>query len=308
MIKVKFRGVDITTNVSINRCYHDMYSGDQSDTLHIRFNDTQNEWDGWQPKVGDEISVEYGSINTGKMFVDSADPENGLYTIVATSIPPSAKEGRSKAWQKISFLGIASDIAAYHGLSFQNYGVSDVHYEYILQTNETDFSFLNRLCRLEGCSFLVYDGAMVVYSEPYMEGISPVKDITLSEDADYKYIDNSARLYGSCMIEKGLYKGTYTAGNGATRQYVPDMAFVVTMSSQAEADRYAKNILRSVNKGMLHGFIHSRIMPELAAASTANLQNSRASSWNGAVFITHIRNDYANGKSKIFFRKSLQGY
>ena len=68
--------------------------------MHIRFNDPQNQWDVWQPKVGDEISVSYGSIGTGKMFVDSTAAKNGLYTIVAASIPPSAKEGKSKAWQK----------------------------------------------------------------------------------------------------------------------------------------------------------------------------------------------------------------
>lgn len=81
MIQVKFRGVDISKEVSINRCYHDMYCEGRSDTLHIRFNDSQNQWDRWQPKVGDEISVLYGSIGTGKMFVDRAIPELSLIHI-----------------------------------------------------------------------------------------------------------------------------------------------------------------------------------------------------------------------------------
>ena len=308
MIEVKFRGVDITKDVSVNRCYHDMYCEGRSDTLHIRFNDPQNQWDIWQPKVGDEISVSYGSIGTGKMFVDSATPENGLYTIVATSIPPSAKEGKSKAWQKIFLSQIGKEIAGNHGLGFQSYGVTDVQYDYILQTNETDFAFFQRLCTLEGCAYLVFDGVLVMYSQSYMEGIAPVKTIAITSDGDYKFIDNSARLYGSCLIERGLYKGTYTAGNGATRKYVPEMNIPITMSSQSEADRYAMNLLRSVNKGMLNGYIYSRIMPEFAAASTAALENYRAPSWNGAVFLTHVRNDYANGKSKVFFRKLLEGY
>ena len=141
LIQVHFKGVDITDFISINDCYHDMYCEGRSDTLHIRFNDPQNQWDVWQPKVGDEISVSYGSIGTGKMFVDSTAAENGLYTIVAASIPPSAKEGKSKAWQKIFQTQIGKEIAGNHGLSFQSYGVSDVQYAYLLQTNETDFSF-----------------------------------------------------------------------------------------------------------------------------------------------------------------------
>lgn len=308
MIQVNFRGVDITKDVSINRCYHDMYCEGRSDTLHIRFNDPQNQWDGWQPKVGDEISVTYGSIGTGKMFVDSTIPENGLYTIVATSIPPSAKEGKSKAWQKIFLTQIGKEIAGNHGLSFQSYGVSDTQYEYILQTNETDFSFFQRICTLEGCAFLVYDGVLVMYSQTHMEGVEPSKTIVITSDGDYSFVDNSARLYGSCLIERGLYKGEYTAGNGATRRYVPEMDIPITMSSQDEANRYAKNLLRSVNKGMMYGYIYGRVMPEFAAASTAELENYRAASWNGNIFLTHIRNDYGKGQSKVFFRKPLDGY
>lgn len=307
MIEVNFKGQDITKNISINMCYHDMYCECQSDTLNIKFNDSQNEWDIWQPKVGDEISVKYGSIDTGKMFVDSIIPENGLYTIVATSIPPSAKEVKSKAWQKVFLKQIGEEIASNHGLSFENYGVTDVMYDYILQTNETDFSFLNRLCTLEGCAFLVYNGNLILYSQMYMENIEPVKTITLTSDTDYKFIDNSARLYGYCTIEKGLYKGEFTANNGATRQYIPQI-FPITLSNQATADRYAKNLLRSVNKNMINGYIYSRIMPEFAAVSTVNIENYRALSWNGPAFITHIRNDYAKGISKIFFRKPLNDY
>ncbi len=308
MITVKFKGQDITNAISINQCIHDMYCEKRSDTLTIRFNDTQNEWDSWQPKVGDEISVEYGSIHTGKMFVDSINPENGLYTIIATSIPPSANENKSKSWQKVNLQQIGQEIATNHRLSFRSYGLEDIVYEYILQTNETDFSFFQRLCTLEGCAFLVYDGIFVLYSQIYMENTEPAKTISIMADSDYTYMDNSARLYGSCLIKKGIYTGIYNANNGSARQYIPDMHVQITISNQSEANRYAKNLLRSVNKNMVTGYVYGRVMPEFAAASMMQIENDRAASWNGPVFITHIRNDYAFGKSKVFFRKKLQEY
>ena len=306
MITVKYKDTDITGKVSINRCWHDMYAEGQSDILTIRFNDTENQWDKWNPQTGDEIAVEYGSITTGKMFIDSANPENGLYKIVATSSPPSAKEPKSKAWQKINFTQIGAEIAAHHGLGFKSYGIDDVQYDYIMQTNKDDFAFLNRLCVLEGCAFLVFNGNLIMYSQTYMEGCPAVKTIDLSMDADYKYRDNSALQYSSCVFERGEFKGEFDSGNGCSRVYVPNIE--MTVNSAAEANRYAKSLLRNENKNAITGFIRGRIMPELSAASTAQLVNARAPSWDGTIFLTHVRNDYGRGESKLFFRKPLGGY
>lgn len=306
MIKVNFKGADITESVSINTCYHDMYAECQSDTLCIMFNDTQNQWDKWQPKTGDEIKVDYGSLSTGKMFVDSAAPRNGLYKIVATSVPPSSKEPKNKAWQKINLTQIGAEIAGHHGLGFKQYGVTDVLYDYVLQTNKSDFAFLNHLCTLEGCAFLVYDGTLVMYSQSYMETQSPIKSIDLSLDADFDCFDHSAKQYGSCKIERGLYKGEFDAGNGCSRVFIPTIE--MTINNAAEANRYAKSLLRNENKNALMGYIRGRIMPEYAAASTATLNSVRSPSWNGTIFLYHVRNDYAKGNTKMFFRKPLEGY
>lgn len=306
MIQLTYNGVDITPNVSINRCWHDMYAADQSDILQLRLNDADSLWDKWAPAVGDEIRVDYGSISTGTMFVSRIIPQNGTFDILAQSAPASGFELQNKAWQKVRLLQIAEEIAKRNGLSFVSYGVEDRLYSYILQTNESDFAFLANRARLEGCSFLVYNKTLVLYSEAYMEAVPPTEVLKVGADCDYKYNDRRFGLYGSCVVESGMYMGEFVADNNVGRKYRP--ANIGNVGSTQEAERFAKNLLRHVNKGFHSGFVRSKILPGYAAASTIALSNARASSWDGTVFIEHIRNDYGKGKSKIFFRRPLEGY
>lgn len=306
MIQLTYNGVDITDSVSINRCWHDMYASERSDTIQLRLNDADKLWDKWAPAVGDEIRVDYGTISTGTMFVSRVIPQNGTFDILAQSAPASGFELQNKAWQKVKLLQIGEEIAKRNGLSFVSYGVEDRLYSYILQTNESDFAFLNRRAQLEGCSFLVYNKTLVLYSEAYMEAVVPTETLTVDIDGDYKYNDRRFFLYGACVVGSGMYAGEFSVDNGAGRKYKPSNIGIV--SSNQEAERFAKNLLRHVNKDCYSGFVRSPILPGYAAASTIVLSNQRAPSWDGTVFIDHIRNDYGSGKSKIFFRRPLEGY
>ena len=306
MIEVKYQGKDITADVSIISCYHDMYAEGRTDTLNIVFSDDKHVWDKWGVKTNDKIAVEYGAIKTGTMFVHKAKPKNGLFEIVATSAPASYKDRKSKSWQKIKLTAMGQEIAGHHGLAFEVHGVEDVLYEYLQQENESDFSFFNKRCALEGCAFLVYDEKLILYSQKYIEAQKAAGDaIYVGADSDYNYDDKSDELYGSCKIEMGSYKGVFEAGNRSVKVFIPSLNF--TINSQAEADRYAKNALRMVNKGVYTGYVYSAILTGYTAGSMAKLENERAPSWNGDVFLTHVRNDYGKGKSKLFFRRPIEG-
>jgi hypothetical protein len=306
MIKLFYKGVDITDNVSINRCWHDMYASGRSDTVQIRLNDVNNLWDVWAPAVGDEIKVDYGTISTGTMFVSTVVPQNGTFDICAQSAPASGFVPQNKSWQQVRLLQLGKEIAERNGLSFASYGVEDRLYSYIRQMEQSDFAFLSHRARLEGCSFQVYNKTLVLYSEPYMEAVSPTETLEVSVDGDYKYKDRRFCLYGACEVASGMYSGEFVTDNNVGRIYRPTN--VGSVGSNQEAKRFAMNLLRSVNKDCYSGFVRSHILPEYAAASTIMLSNPRASSWDGPVFIDHIRNDYGKGKSKIFFRRPLEGY
>jgi len=73
-VKILYEGVDIYPDISVHRCYHDMYAEKQSDELLLKLNDTRELWDSWNPKKGDTIAIEDGAAKTGKMFVESVVP------------------------------------------------------------------------------------------------------------------------------------------------------------------------------------------------------------------------------------------
>ena len=305
MIEVIYNGVNITDDVSIIRCYHDMYAGNRADTVNIRFNDSSNLWDAWAPSTDDEICINYDVISTGAMFVSKITPQNGIVDIAAHSAPVSGFDKQNKAWQKVRLLQIGEEIAKRNGLSFHTYDVEDRLYSYVLQA-DGDFRFLNRLAQLEGCAVVIYDKKLVMYSEAAMEAREPSETLDVTIDGDYKYQDRRIELFGSCTVQCGMYSGSFSVDNGSSRALVPTSMPVV--GSNAEADRFAKNLLRYANKGCYGGYVRAPILTGYAPASMVELSNAKVPSWDGPVFIDHIRNDYISGNSKIFFRKPLEGY
>lgn len=307
-MKIIYEGVDIYPDVSVNRCYHDMFAEKQSDELLIRFNDTRQLWDTWSPKRDDTIAIENGAAKTGKMFIESAVPESGLITLRAYSMPQSVKDKRSKSWEKVKFLQLAQEIADRHGLTLDTYDITDQTYDYVEQNNLPDFAFFQQRCTLEGAAFLVYDGKLVVYDEASMEAQAPVDTITITPASDYTYTDDSIiNAYGSAEAVNGGLTGTFAApagGDKLFRKVIP-----LRMSDQSEADRFARGLLRDANKNATTGtWWATSLLRDYAAGSVVTLETEGVKSWDGPAFITRIRHDYVKLRSKLYFRRPMEGY
>lgn len=294
-------------DISVHRCYHDMYAEKQSDELLLKLNDTRELWDSWNPKKGDTIAIEDGAAKTGKMFVESVVPESGIITLRAYSVPQSAKDKRSKSWEKVKFLQLAQEIAGRHGLTLETYGITDQTYDYVEQNNLADFAFFQNRCTLEGAAFLVYDGKLVVYDEAYMESRQPVDTITITPANDFEYRDEGTNAYGSAEAVNGGLTGTFAAPNGGDKVLRRILPF--RMTDQSEADRFAKGLLRDANKNATVGTLWTgSLLRDYAAGSVVTLATEGVKSWDGTAFISRIRHDYVKTRSKLYLRKPLEGY
>lgn len=306
-MKIIYEGVDIYPQVSVNACVHDMFAADSSDMLYMRFNDTRKLWGSWQPAVGHTITVEQGTASTGTMYVSDVVPENGLLTLEAMSCPPAGFDPTSRSWEQVWLEQIINDIAAHHGLTVEMYGVDNQLYTYVSQDMISDYVFLSKRLQLESCAFLVFNGKLVVYSEPYMESIAPVAAVEITSDSNFQYRGSGDKKYDMAEIECGVYTGAFTAPD-ASGQRVLRRSLDTQVGSGPEANRFAQGLLRSENKRAMTATLWESLKPQLAPGSTVELKGAVEPPWSGVAFVEQVRNDYAAGKSKLFLRKPLEGY
>jgi len=241
------------------------------------------------------------------MFITSITPENGLFSLRATAMPPTGENINSQSWENVRLFQLVNDIAKKHGLAVKIYGVTDQLYPYIQQTRMTDFVFLNRLLQMEGCAMLFYDGALVIYDELQRDRSLSSATVKIGVDGRFGYTDNSSQSYGSIELVSGSFRGTFT-DSAAPAARVLKPATPVECMSDAEAQRFARGILRQANKNAYTGHFRRKFTAEYAAGSVLNLQTEKAPSWNGKIFITRTRNNFITGESKIFFRRTLEVY
>lgn len=306
-MKVIYNGKDIYPDISVAECYIDEYAEKHTDEILLRLNDTQQLWDIWAPQRGDEIAVESGNIKSGTMFIESIVPEAGIVTLRAFSIPQSFKDKTDKSWEKIQFTQLAAEIAERQGLTLDLYDVTDQRYDYVEQRKVPDITFLQGRCELEGLAFLVYDKKLVIYSEPQMEHKTAIDTLEITAADHFEYRNQDAAQYGEAEIINGAIKGSFKDPNGGGK--ILRKILKVKLSGTPEADRFARNLLRLNNKNSTAATLWAGgLLQNYAAGSVVNISTDSARSWNGLAFITHIRHDLVKGKSKVEFRKPLEGY
>ena len=303
-LKIYYNGTDITSDITVVTCEHEMNAEDYPDTVEIKFADDNHLWDKWEPaNSGDYVKVVNGIATTGKMYIQSVIPESGYMTLTACSVPNKMRtvlKDNNKSWQDVMLLQVITEIAGRNGLTLETHDVENRSISFLELENVSDLEFLRERCELEGYSFVIYDDKLIVYSPEAIEAETPSKTINMSEDSNFTYEDNSAKAYGSCELDNGSISGSASADNGIDNSLRKILKGYI--ASQAEANTYASNVLKKANRGLKTGTFQGAIMRDLSAASIATLKTSIAATNDGVIFYTKVRHDYVNQKTTHFFR------
>ncbi|WP_438449501.1 phage late control D family protein, partial [Gorillibacterium sp. sgz5001074] len=260
------------------------------------------------PRKNDLLQVRTGSFDTGAMFIDHLEQGAGEFAMKALSIPQEAKSVRSQGWESVRFLEFATQLAARHGFEVRTYGVTNHLYDRVDQLEEADFAFLASRCTREGYGLKVTDRKVILFDESAEASRTETTTIRTGDMiGQFRFIDKSTDIYGSCRVfGRGPTGERIQAAFTAPDTTGPMAVHKLALSNQAEADRWARGLLRSANKYRVTGTLTVTMNTGLAAGSVVRIDG--VGLFDGLYVIDQLTHDPVHDRTKLTLRKPLEGY
>lgn len=302
-MQVIYNGKDISASIEVKSAIACDMAGGKSDSLDIAVADTEGLWSKWKPQHNDTLELIDGNYKTGMMYVDGRGQTNGLFVLKAKATPQKAKSNGTRAWEKVRFSQVASDLAAAAGLQYSGYEITDWMYDRIDQMDETPLGCLKRLCTREGYFLKAVGGKAIVYSGKQFDAKSPVKTVYKSDFlGEFSFCDN-AETKSACVVRYGGVSFRF-APHGATGGELK--ITTERVASIAEAERFAQGYLRDANKDSVIGMFTIESSPNIAAGNT--IQVADVGMFDGKYFISTCKRDLIAGNMQLSVRGVLEGY
>jgi len=272
-VEITYEGVNITQDIApflLSFRYTDNGTG-KADDISITLQDKDGKWrNPWMPVDGDKISAnivlyhweKHGvvqRVKCGTFYVDTVSyggPPDTI-TIGAVSYPVAGglkREKKTKAWEKVTFKQISSRIASDAKLKLI-FETTDVKYDRMDQTEQSDIAFLAQLAEKESASVKVTNDTIVIYDDYKFENTKPVREIERGKSNLKKYgfsrnFDGVG--YAKCTVSYSKtvkkQKQTITGSFTIPGKQGPTLKIQERVESTAEAVRRARNELRNRNK------------------------------------------------------------
>jgi phage protein D len=260
----------------------------------------QENWDG----NGKNLSLACGIFAVNE--VDESGPPDEV-TFKGSALEEDYKTvKRYAAWENITLYNVAKIIAKSGGYALMYLTEKTVKYSRKEQNNETDISFLQKLCTAASLKLKVTSGTLVVYDGAQYEKKTAVRTIAKGDGSYDKFsfaMRYAEKYYSSCHVkyettDGTTYEYTYTP-SGST--YDEDTCLEVTsqkVGSNAEAKEVAIAELKKANKGEKTAKFTN--MPEdLTCVAGLTVTVSGFSGWNGTYAIEKGTHKVSRSGSKM---------
>ena len=340
-VLVKYDDKDISTDLQPylkNVSYTDNLSG-EADDLQITLEDRDGLWQSsWFPDKGATLDVSVKLINW--QGIDVQTVRLGLFEIdeitsqgvpsevqvKAVSVPDDnslrGKE-RTRSWEKAELKKIANDIATGAGLTLV-YDAADYNptIDRAEQTEQSDLSFLYKLCADHGLALKICNKQVVVFDEAKYEkaeavmvllkpGVTTTSTLTkVDKLKSYNLRSKIRDIYKACHVKyqggkkKAKIETTFTDPNKTAGK---TLEVNEQVKSIAEAERLAKKKLREKNCEEFTGSFSFLGNPELLAAVNVQLEGYGA--FDGKYIVTKVTHNIGSGyTTNIDIRRCLNGY
>ncbi len=154
-------------------------NSDKTDDISIELEDRANLWEGdWFPESGDLIIAKIKimdwtkegdnrELSLGTFEVDQFN-KGQTVTLNGVSVPITSNirsEPKDKAWENINLKSIANDMSKNAGLTLVYESEYIPYYKRKDQSDESDLSFLEGLCKEDGMCVKISDKQLIIFDE-----------------------------------------------------------------------------------------------------------------------------------------------
>lgn len=303
-----YEGKDITSAVEIVKAEITDNAGGIADNIELVFSDTEGLWSRWKPRKNHILEVKQDGFSSGRMYIDTLEQHRGRFLLKALSIPQAAKTQRTKTWENIRFLALATEMAGRYGFKLKTYGVQNWLYQQVDQVEQKDFEFLAYQSLLEGYTLKLTDQTVIIYDKAYLQS-QPVQRIIYKENllGEYCFKQISTGIYRSCHMKwnssDGMVQAEYMPSDSPEG---PILKMNLPAGSQGEALRNARGLLLQANRKESTGSVQLKLDTGLAAGSI--LEVSGIGLADGKYFIEQAIHRLTEGRTLLHMYKALEGY
>lgn len=305
-MKLLVNDVDILNNVNLLEAVYEDIATSQANRLFLKFSDADRFWQRWQLSNRDNIRIVENQCDTKELYVHNSNLSRGLCNIFAKSIPCKAVKKVQKTYENVKLSKIAKDVANEIGFIIDIHYMTDHFYKAIVADNITLLSLLKKICLLEGIAIVFYNKTIILFDENKIENMDCTGSLIVENDDVFTVSNSENKLIDECIVKNNDINGKFriNTGNNNALIFTDD----TPATTVGEANRFAKGILRNVNKMTRTGSVTTELKTEYAAGTIVNLHNDKLRSYDGKIYIYKVRHDFVNNKTKMLFIYIIEDY